>query len=311
MRHFFVRGEGSQRILPVMSLILVSAFWGIHAVVGKAVEAQLNPFALTVWRFTLGAVFYAPLLARISRLPRRTWRQLAVTGLFWAVIYPLFYYQSLRFITPVESLLLINTSPLIAAFFGWLALKEPIRLTQAIGIGIAFLGVGMTAFGQRNAHTSIIGIVFVLVAATSFAAYTVSSRSLAKQLPLLEMVAATSVSGAIELWIMTIFSGQASAVWHALTRLNVSGWEGFLYVVVMVSTVAYILYGYGLKRLPSSVSSALTFYPQVLFAALAQWLWFGIQPTLTLVFSAILILGGVVIMQWPARQSDFASSSSS
>ncbi len=290
------------RAWPVVALILVSAFWGAHAVVGQNVEQQLGPLALTVWRFTLGAACYAPWFPRLLRLPRKTWGKLALTGLFWAVLYPFFFYQSLAFLTPMESLLIINTAPLIAALLGWLVLREKVRPAQASGIAVAFLGVAWTALGQWEAHASMTGIALVLVAAASFAAYTVASRSLAKELSLLDMVAATSVAGALELWIIVALSGQGAAIAQSLRRLNMQGWAEFLYVVLIVSTVAYILYGYGLKRLPSAVTSALTFYPQIVFAALLQWIWLGLPPTRNVILSAALILGGVLIMQFSPRR---------
>ncbi len=287
------------RALPVMALILVSAIWGIHAVVGKTVESQLGPFELTVWRFTFGAVFYTPFLPRIRRYSRGILWQLALTGLFWAVLFPVFFYQSLRFITPLESLLFINTVPLIAALFSWLVLGEGIRLKHGLGIGIAFFGIVWTTAGQWRTANSAIGILCVLSAAVAFAAYTVSTRSLSKKLPLLDMVAATSILGAIELWIIAILGGQAQNTLHALGSLDLRGWVEFLYIVFFVSLASYILYGYGLQRVKSAVASAWTFYPQVVFAALAQWIWLGIAPTRATLFRAVFILGGVLIMQLP------------
>lgn len=294
-------------ILQIVFLILVSAFWGVHAVIGQIAARQLGSFSLTVWRFTFGAVIYAPMVIRMRRMHRRTLWHLALTGIFWAVFYPLFFYRSLRYITPVESLILINTAPLIAAALGWLVLGERLRWTQGLGIGIAFIGVGWTGFGQWNAHGSVMGILFVLISAFAFAAYTVGSRSLARKLPLLDMVAAISIFGAVELWIVTVFSGQTRDVLHSLARLNGQGWEALLYVVLIVSTLSYILYGYGVKKVPSALSSALTFYPQVIFAALVQWIWLRIMPTWPILFSAIFILGGVVAMQWPKSRSKTTS----
>jgi drug/metabolite transporter (DMT)-like permease len=290
------------QILPVMALILVSAFWGIHAVVGKAIESQLGPFELTLLRYTFGAVIFTPFIPRIIRLARRNLWQLGLTGLFWAVLYPVFFYQSLRFITPVESLLFINTSPLIAALLGWLFLGEGIRLKHGIGIGTAFLGIAWTSVGQWKTTGSFTGILFMLIAAAAFAAYTVSSRSLTKKLPLFDMVAATSIFGAIELWIIAILGGRAGSAFSELSHLNFQGWEAFLYIVIIVSTASYFLYGYGLQKVTSAVSSALTFYPQVVFAGLVQWIWLRIEPTWTTFFSTILILGGVLIMQFPDRK---------
>lgn len=295
------------RLLPILSLILVSAFWGIHAVVGKSVEAQLGPLPLTVLRFSFGALFYTPFLKRLFRLPRHTLWQLVLTGLLWAVLYPLFFYQSLRFISPLESLLVVNTAPLVVAILGWVLLDERLRVRQIIGIVIAFIGVCWTTVGQATANGSILGIALVVVAMFAFASYTVSSRSLTKKLPLLDMVAATSMIGAVELWIIVLFSGKTSEIIDAVSQLTGTGWLELLYVVLFVSTIAYVLYGYGLKNVTSAVSSALTFYPQILFAAVVQWLWLGIAPSTVVILSAVLILGGVLLMQFPSRKRKTAS----
>lgn len=288
--------------LPIFLLILVSAIWGIHAVVGKAVESQLGPFPLTVLRFTFGALFYTPMIAKIINMPRKVLGQLILAGLFWAVLYPLFFYESLRFITPVESSLFINTSPLISALLGGLLQRERLDRTQWLGIGIAFLGVVINSLSQWQMKGSIIGIIFIIAAAASFSGYTVISHKLAKNLTLLDMVGATSIFGMLELWILTIGSGHVQSTFQALAHLNLQGWGELFYVVVIVSVVSYLFYGFGLKRLPSAVSAALSFYPQIVFVALTQWIWLGITPTWITLICAGLILGGVLIMQTSAKR---------
>lgn len=64
--------------MPWLALIVVSALWGIHPVVGKAVEAQLAPLPLTVWRFTLCAVCYLPLYRRVWRLRELSLKRLGL-----------------------------------------------------------------------------------------------------------------------------------------------------------------------------------------------------------------------------------------
>ncbi len=288
----------SRRWLPILALLLVSAFWGGHSVIGKIVEQQMSPLALTVWRFTFGGLLYLPLGLRLVRFRGWTARlfwQVALTGLLWAVLYPLFYYQALRSISPVQSLLLINTSPLFVVMFSRFLLKERIHLLQALGILVAFLGIVWMTVGQWGNTTSLAGILLTLFAAIAFAGYTVSSRALSK-LSLFDLLAATSLWGAVDSWIITVVSGQTNEVWHALSDLNQAGWLEFLYIVLIVNTLAYVLYLYGLRRLSTPVSSALTFYPQVLFAALLQWVWFGTPPAGSVVISAIFILGGVLLM---------------
>ena len=286
------------RWLAVLALVLVSAFWGGHSVIGKIAEQQMSPLALTVWRFTFGGLLYLPLWYRLIRSKVWTWKlfwQVAFTGLLWAVLYPLFYYKALMYISPVQGLLLINTSPLFVILLSRLILKERIHAMQLIGILLAFGGIVWMTVGQWGHATSLLGITLTLIASLSFAGYTVSSRALTK-LSLYDLLAAISLWGAIDSWIIALVSGKANQVWHALGHLNQAGWLELLYIVLIVNTIAYVLYLYGLRRLSTPVSSASTFYPQALFAALLQWVWFGDVPSQTVIISAVFILGGVLLM---------------
>lgn len=293
-------GGNRMRWWPVALLLMVSAIWGGHAVVGKTLEQQWSPLDLTVWRFTLGAVCYAPLypglIRRIFRLPGRTFWQLALTGLLWAVLYPVFFYGSLRLVTPAESLLLINSSPLFAALFGRLLLGERLAPVQGIGMAISFAGVVWAAAGQWEARSSALGVALAVMAAGAFAAYTVSSRSLSRKLSMPDMVAATSLWGAIDCWIAAAAAGRAGEMAGALRSLNGEGWQELLYVVVIVNTVSYFLYAYALRRSSAAMCSALTFYPQFVFAALFQWIWLSIEPSAGVIASACLVLGGMAVM---------------
>lgn len=286
------------RWLAVLALVLVSAFWGGHSVIGKIIENQISPLSLTVWRFTFGGLLYLPFLYRLIRknvwTARMFW-QVALTGLLWAVLYPLFYYQALGYISPVQGLLLINTSPLFVLLLSRLLLKERIHVMQLIGILVAFAGIAWMTLGQWGNTTSLLGIVLTLIASLSFAGYTVSSRALSK-LSLFDLLAAISLWGAVDSWIIALVTGKTAQVWHSLAALNQSGWLELLYIVLIVNTLAYVMYLYGLRRLSTPVSSALTFYPQALFAALLQWVWFGDVPSETVIISAIFILGGVLLM---------------
>ncbi len=293
------------RYVAVMALLLVSAFWGGHSVIGKVVEAQIPPFALTVWRFTLAGVLYLPLLYRLLRARHWTAQKfwlVALTGLFWAVLYPLFYYQALTMINPVQSLLLINTAPLFVLLLSRVFLKERLAVMQVMGIIVAFLGVVWMTVGHFGHAASLPGILLTLVAALAFAGYTVTSRALSG-VSLLDLLAASTLWGALDLWVLAFVTGRAGAVWGALGGLNAAGWAQLLYIVLIVSSLAYVLYLFGLRRLTTPVASALTFYPQVVFGSLMEWVWLGDRPTLAVLVSAVLILGGVVLMNLRRRRS--------
>ncbi|QQE79973.1 DMT family transporter [Alicyclobacillus sp. SO9] len=293
--------------MPFVALLLVSALWGIHPVVGKVAEQELNPTALTVWRFTLGALCYLPFYGRFRRWFQLSARMVIFLGLgtlCWAMLYPLFYYQSLHDLPPVETLLIINTAPLLAAVFGWMFLRERLTGREWSGITLSFLGILVLVAGEWTGTHHILGVVYAGLAVLAFSAYTLLSRVMFKELPLLDVLVMTSTTGAVMLWVYTLVTGQFVPTANALGALTASGWMQLLYIVLFVSTLAYALYGYGLRRAPAGIGSALTFYPQVIFTALAQWLWLGQAPTGLTLMSAAAILGGTALVSLRLRKGE-------
>jgi len=291
--------------MPVVALLLVSAFWGVHPVVGKVVEHQLQPLSLTVWRYTLCAVCYLPFVGRVRhwhRLSRKSWGTLTFVALCWAVLYPLFYYQALTSVPPVECLLIVNTSPLMAAALAWLFLKERLARRTWMGIFVSFVGVAVLVMSQWEGSRNLGGLAFGVLAALAFAIYTLTSRLLFQTLPLLDVMLFTSLAGCGMLWAYAGIVGQAHTAALAIVSLSPGGWLQLLYIVVLVSAVAYVLYGYGLRKLPAGISSAVSFYPEVLFTALAQWLWLGRVPGAMTLVSALFILGGTALITIRRRE---------
>jgi drug/metabolite transporter (DMT)-like permease len=191
----------------------------------------------------------------------------------------------------------VNTSPFIAALFAWVVLKEHMSRISWLGLLVSFLGVAILVFTQWTGKGSMLGGIFAILAATSFAGYTVFSRALFQSLPLWDVLLATSLWGNVFLWVGVVVTGQVPSVVSALASLTAPGWGQLAYIVIVVSTLAYGLYGYGLKRVPTGIASAVTFYPQALFAAIIQWVWVGIVPSVFVAVSAVFILLGTALMR--------------
>ncbi len=294
-----------RRLAPYAVLLLVSAVWGAHAVVGASVIAALSPLALATWRFTFTAVLYAPVLIpalrRVRTLSRGDWGLLLAASLCSSVLFPLFYYQSLITLPPVESLLIVNAAPVLTALFGFFLYRETLARGQVFGLVLALAGVVViSSQAVARGEQSMAAISDAAIGTAAFALYTVLSRRLFKRLPLFDVLAVTSLLGAIMLWVVLVATRAYSAA-TALASLTLHEWFALLFIVIFVSTIAYIFYGYGLARVPAGVSAALTFYPQAVFAALLQWIWLGRAVTLLTVAGGAVILAGSVLMQRFAR----------
>ncbi|MCY0876594.1 MAG: DMT family transporter [Firmicutes bacterium] len=289
--------------LAAVTLLVVSAIWGAHAVIGAQVIRALSPLALTTWRFTFAALLFAfslpGALVRSATLSSRDRWALIAAGLLWAVFYPLFYYRSLAVLPPVESLLLVNGAPVVAAILAFVFLHERLRRLQVLGLAVAFAGVVLISVQTRGGGAQDFGaIADALIGTISFAAYTVLSRSLFGRLKLFDVLAFTTVIGAVSLWLITLVSGQVVSVYTQFVHLHGSEWLQFAFIAFIVSGLAYVLYGYGLSRVETGLASALTFYPQAFFAALLQWLTIGLTPSVSTVTGGVIILLGTFFLQW-------------
>lgn len=288
--------------LPVIALVVVSAIWGAHAVVGAAVITRLSALALTTWRFSFAALLFSFRVPRaLARFFTFSWRDrlaLVAAALLWAVFYPLFYYRSLAVLPPVESLLLVNAAPVIAALLAFIFFRERLRPLQVAGLAMAFAGVVLISLQHYGHGALLIGAIMdALIGTVSFAVYTVLSRSLFARLPLFDVLALTTLIGALALWLVALATGAQGAIVGQFLSLRGAQWAQFAFIAFGVSGLAYVLYGYGLARVETGLASAITFYPQALFAALLQWLTLGLYPSIHLVIGGLVILSGTFMLQ--------------
>ncbi len=298
------RSEQSSESKALWALLTVAFVWGMHGVVGKTLEARMDPLSLTVWRYTFTTACYAMLwggsFRRLAALGGKALLTVAAAGLLIVLLYPLMFYQSLPYLTPIESLVVMNTAPLLAALLGLVLFRERIALWGWIGIMVSFAGVALLMGGDsaEAGGGSLVGYLYCGAGALTFAGYLVLSRKLVTSISLPDMLVGTSLFGTAGLWLLVMVKSSFVEVWEPLAALDLTGWAELAFVVLFISVLGYALNGYGLKRLPSGLASAVSFYPQPIFAALAQWLWLGLVPTIWIALSTLLVFGGVALSRW-------------
>jgi drug/metabolite transporter (DMT)-like permease len=284
------------------ALLLVAFIWGLHGVVGKSLEARMDPLSLSIWRYTLTTICYVLLwgksFLKLLHYDVRTLLQLAVAGILIVAVYPLFFYHSLAYLTPIESLVIMNTSPLLAALIALLFAREGITLWGWVGIFVSFGGIMLLIGGEPGGSGSLGGFALCAVGALSFAGYTVWSRQLMRTVELTEMLSGTALFGTAALWVYAAAIGEAGHAAAPLYSLSGAGWLELSFVVIFVSVIGYALNAFGMQRLPGGIAAAVSLYPQPAFAALFQWIWLGLTPSVWSMLSALLVFGGVALSRY-------------
>lgn len=293
------------RLAATSALTATTLFWALHYVIGALAVQSLDPFSLAFLRWALAAV----LLLAIAQLAERPdWRlvlpripRLALLGTLGMLGFALFLYLGLRSTTPVSASLVGSVGPVLIAVAAALLLRERPGWRRWLGLAVALAGVLLVI--SRGSVEAVIGLRFdggdlwIVAGTVCFAAYTVLSRR-PDGVPPLTSTAVQASASAVILGVVVAFTG---------LRLPEDGptWGALAFIVVFPSVGSYILWNFGLRRLPAAAAGIFLNLIAV-FTVLIEVV-IGGAVTLAEAIGGLVVLAGVLLATLPGRQRDAAA----
>jgi drug/metabolite transporter (DMT)-like permease len=282
--------------LGIALLLWASAFPGIRAALAP-VGAEFGPGGfgpaqLAFVRFGTASLVLA-VYALFTRLPlprREDLPRIALAGLLGITIYHLALNFGERTVQSGAAAVLISLSPVITALLSGRILGERLAPWAWAGIAVSFVGGMLVAVGEGGGGFSLDpGALLILIATVSTSLYFLVSK------PGLAKYSATQFTS-YAIWAGTIplLLFAPSALQQAQSAPPEAIWAG-IYLGIFPGAIAYVLWGYGLSKLPASRVSAFL-YLQPANAAIIAWFWLGEVPGLPEVIGGILAVAGVVIV---------------
>lgn len=246
---------------------------------------------IAAWRLSFASLILLPLYASQRgwrSASRRQWWLFALSGLFLSVHF-LLWIESLRLTTVASSVVLVTTSPIFAAIFARLVLKEGLRKRTLVAI--VFCLLGGVIIGRGDVHPGgkmLVGDLYALGGAAAFGAYFVTGRSVRRTVAFLPYVFSAYTFAALIL-----------LAWAALTRQHLTGFAPTNYLWLVLLALGPQVFGH------SSLNWALGYLPapkvaisvlgEPIGSALLAWLIFSEVPGLALFLGGALILYGVYL----------------
>lgn len=192
-------------------------------------------------------IVLAKLLGRSMPKGLTVWIHIIVIGLtatsigFWGM----FYAGSL--ISPGLATVITNTQPMIAAVFGWYFLDERLSKTSAVGIIAGFIGILIISVETVLVENSqmIVGILYILIAATGVAISNVLLKKLANKADILYTVGFQLLIGAIPLGLLTVNLPDNYQI-----PLNLSYLSVLLALALLGTALPYILWFWLMDKAP-------------------------------------------------------------
>ena len=168
----------NKRLLAIIAAIGATTIYGINHTIAKGIMPHyVQPFGFIILR-VLGAAILFWLISPFGpkeKIDRKDYLRMIVCAFLGMGLNMLVFFKGLSLSTPINSAVLITTTPIIVLVLSAVILKEKISSRKILGIGIGLLGAfGLEEFMQIEWSTlpfeAYRGIVFVILG-TTFCTY--------------------------------------------------------------------------------------------------------------------------------------------
>jgi drug/metabolite transporter (DMT)-like permease len=279
-------------------MILHSALSAGTYIAGKRALSELSPFELAITRFLLAAVVHAIVLWRAKvRFERRDLPALAALGVVAVAVNQPLFLAGLALSTPGHAALLYATTPIFVFLLERLRGRERATQLKVVGIALAFAGTvvvlaGRGLLGMAGARDVLAGDLLLLLAVVAWAIYAVGGRAYAAKYGGLFTGSFTLVAGTIACAPL----GLAFLDVGRLRTLTAPAAASLVYLVVVTSVVAWLIYYWALGRAEASRVAVWSNLQPVLTALLA-WAMYGEALTGPFLAGGAMVVAGVLMTE--------------
>jgi drug/metabolite transporter (DMT)-like permease len=244
-----------------LAMLAFSALVAGSFSLGALAAPLVDPAALSALRFLLAGLLVGVAALATTGLPRSAWvapwRYLILGGLLAA--YFVLMFEGLKTAPPVSAAAVFTLTPVMAAGFGWLLLRQ--RLTARTGLALVIGAVGALWVIFRADLSAFLALKIGPGEATYFwgcvahALYAPMVRKLNRGEPALVFTFGMMVAGTA---LLTVWAWPAirATDWAALPRIV---WITLAYIAVAASAMTFVLLQYAALRLPAAKVMAYTY----------------------------------------------------
>jgi len=244
-----------------LAMLCFSALVAGSFSLGAMAAPYVSPSALTVLRFALAGSLVGAAALATTGLPRSAWqapwRYVVLGGLLAA--YFVLMFEGLRTAEAVPAAAVFTLTPVMAAGFGWLLLRQVTTVRMAVALVVGAVGALWVIFRADLAAAARLevgrGEVIYFFGCIAHALYAPMVRKLNRGEPAVVFTFGMMVAG---LGLLTLWGWRdvVQTDWAALPGIV---WICLIYVSVAASAMTFVLLQYATLRLPSAKVMAYTY----------------------------------------------------
>jgi drug/metabolite transporter (DMT)-like permease len=277
------------------ALFAVALIYGANFSIAKiAMPAFIKPDGFIVLRVLAAAILFWIIDAfrpgqKIYRNPAH-FKRLIICSIFGVACNMLMFFKGLAITSPINASIIMLCTPLFVALISGLFFGEKFGVLKTTGFVLGLTGALLLIIKptQINAQSSVLGDFYVTINAISYAVYLVLIKELTTQYRAIYLIKWVFLFGLI--WVIPFgFTEMVEVEW---TNLPGDVWFSILFVILGTTFLAYLLNGWALKFVQSSLVGAYIYFQPILATLIAYLIG---QDSLTIqkVLYGILIFVGV------------------
>lgn len=260
-------------------------------------EAGMPSPAIVAGRLSIFAVVFTPIIAQrggfaaMRAVPRRQWVIIAAAGAMLAGHFVTFI-SALEYTSVLGTLVFSSTTPIFAAIFTWLFLREAIRRAVWIGILIAFVGTVLYVMGGTGGtpptrFDPLLGNSLSLTSAVLLALYFTVGRRVRGTLDSLSYSWLVFSIAGVTAWLALPFFGVG------VLGYTLEAYLWLLAVTLFAQLIAHSSWNFALGTLPAPIVSMALLVIPVTGTVSAFFILDERPATVLSVIGSLVILVGV------------------
>lgn len=269
--------------------------WGASFPSSKIAVAEVSFYTLIWLRIGLGAAFmvaYLVVRGKLRPLPPREVLVFASLGFLGIFFHNSMQAYALQSVPAGLSGLIIAANPIAIAMLGALILRERLSAPKMVGILLAACGVVaiishgdiFALFGRDYA----LGELLMVCSVFTWGLFSVLSRKALQRTATDIGMACAQLFGFLFATIPFVIMGGAAE----LPSISVKGWSNIIFLGLLCSGLAYLLWYDALKALPAS-EVGVFLYVNPVVAVIISALFLDEPVTASMLFGGLLVFSGV------------------
>ena len=295
------------KYLPQILLLFSSALWGASFIFTKALfinESAISPTIILTGRMLVATIVTMPLLIATGRLqPIRKghWRFFLMLAFAEPFLYSICETGGVQLVSGSLASIIVATIPLFIPFAMSLIYKEKLRMKTIFGIVLSLFGIALMSLNNDLTFTaSPKGIILLGCAVLIAVFYTVTLVKILDHYSPITITAWQNLIGLVYFMpLMFVVDGDKLPMLSYDLRM----WLDIAFLGIMCSTVAYMCFNYGMRKLGATAGSVYNNIIPVFSLILAVSI--GQESLSWLKVAGMLVaFAGLTLAQRPQRNVD-------